>query len=84
MLHRVYFNLDDVDLEQFDSGMLRIVASHLHTLGFQVNETSGRSDVFAALEVWAGRENLEMRLRDDDQIDSVILEMLSSAAREAK
>lgn len=84
MLHRVYFNLDDVDLEPLDSGMLHVVANHLHTVGFQVDQTSARSDVLKALEVWAGRENLEMRLRDDDQIDSVVFQMLDSAARSAR
>jgi len=84
MLHRVYFNLDDVDLEPLDSGMLRVVASHLREVGFLDSADPDRPTVLAALGSWAGRENLEMRLRDDDQIDSVVLEMLASAARQSK
>ena len=80
MLHRVYFNLDDIDLEPLDEGMLTVVSSHLHTLGFLPSGDAGRDEINAALEAWAGRENLEMRLRTDGQIDSVVLEMLAAAA----
>lgn len=83
MLHRVYFDLDDADLEPLDDGMLSVVASHLATLGFLDTPNADRADIHAALERWAGRENLEERVRDDDQIDSVVLQMLVSAAQRA-
>lgn len=81
MLHRVYFDLDDADLQPFDDGMLARVASDLVAVGTLDNREAGRAAVEAALETWAGAENLEERLRSDGQIDSVVLEMLASAAR---
>jgi hypothetical protein len=81
MLHRVYFDLDDADLEPLDDGMLAVVASHLTTIGYLDNPGAERSEVDSALARWAGRENLEERLRDDNQIDSVVLQMLVAAAR---
>lgn len=80
MLHRVYFNLDDADLEPLDDGMLTVIASHLHALGRLPSNDATRDEVIAALEAWAGRENLEERLRADGQIDSVVLEMLADQA----
>lgn len=81
MLHRVYFDLDDADLEPLDDGMLSVVASHLATIGYLDNPGAARSEIDAALARWAGRENLEERIRDDNQIDSVVLQMLVAAAR---
>jgi uncharacterized Ntn-hydrolase superfamily protein len=80
MLHRVYFNLDDADLEPLDDGMLAVVASHLHTLDRLPSNDATRDEILAALDAWAGRENLEERLRTDGQIDSVVLEMLADHA----
>jgi uncharacterized Ntn-hydrolase superfamily protein len=81
MLHRVYFDLDDADLEPLDNGMLSVVASHLTAIGYLDNADAERAEIDAALARWAGRENLEERLRDDNQIDSVMLQMLVAAAR---
>lgn len=82
MLHRVYFDLDDADLEPLDDGMLAVVASHLTTIGYLENPDAERSEIDMALARWAGRENLEERLRSDGQIDSVVLQMLVAAARQ--
>jgi uncharacterized Ntn-hydrolase superfamily protein len=84
MLHRVYFDLDDADLEPFDAGMQAVVASHLQALGYLESAGASRDEVQSALEHWAGRENLEERLREDDQIDSVVLQVLASAAANAR
>ena len=81
MLHRVYFNLDDADLEPLDDGMLAVVADHLHAIGELPAGGASRDEVLAALERWAGRENLEQRMRTDNQIDSVVLQMLAASAR---
>lgn len=81
MLHRVYFDLDDADLQPFDDGLLARVAADLVTIGALDDGDAGRVAIEAALEAWAGTENLEERLRADGQIDSVVLEMLASAAR---
>lgn len=81
MLHRVYFDLDDADLQPFDDGLLARVAADLVAAGALDDSNADRAAVEAALEAWAGAENLEERLRADGQIDSVVLEMLASAAR---
>jgi len=80
MLHRVYFDLDDADLQPFDDGLLACVAADLVAAGALADRHAGRADVEAALAAWAGVENLEERLRTDGRIDSVVLEMLASAA----
>lgn len=81
MLHRVYFDLDDADLQPFDDGLLGRVAADLASVGALDDRNAGRAAIEAALESWAGAENLEERLRSDGQIDSVVLEMLANAAR---
>lgn len=81
MLHRVYFDLDEADLEPLDDGMLAVISSHLVKLEYLDSPRAERAEIDAALARWAGRENLEERLRDDNQIDSVVLQMLVAAAR---
>jgi uncharacterized Ntn-hydrolase superfamily protein len=76
MLHRVYFDVDQADLQPFDDALAAIVAERLVGLGFLDRPTADRATIEAALSAWAGRENLEERMRDDGQIDSVVLEML--------
>lgn len=80
MLHRVYFNIDDADLEPFDAGLQAVVARDLHTLGYLEATDAGQDEIEAALARWAGRENLEQRLRTDGQIDTVVLQMLTADA----
>jgi uncharacterized Ntn-hydrolase superfamily protein len=84
MLHRVYFDLDDVDLLPLVDVHLAAVARNLLDLGALADPEAGRPAILAALARWAGVENLEERLRADDQIDSVVLEMLATAARGAR
>lgn len=80
MLHRVYFNIDDADLEPLDARLLAVLAGHLQVLGELSPGTDSRAGILVALERWAGRENLEERLRTDGQIDRVVLQMLESTA----
>jgi len=79
-LHRVYFDIDNAELLPLDDERLASVAEHLRRLDVLSGATTDRAAVIGALARWAGRENLEERLRDDDQIDSVVVEMLKSAA----
>lgn len=81
MLHRVYFDIDDADLVTLDDGTLARIAGNLHSVGELPHADVQRHEVLAALERWAGRENLEERIRSDEQIDTVVLQMLDSDAR---
>jgi uncharacterized Ntn-hydrolase superfamily protein len=80
MLHRVYFDVDDADLQPLDDALLAVIATQLAALGDLTSAAADRAAVLAALERWAGRANLEERLRTDGQIDSVVLELLTHAA----
>ena len=80
LLHRVYFDLDEADLVPFDDLRLAYVAGRLAQLGFLPNAEAPRAEVVTALRHWAGRENLEERVRSDDQLDSVVLEWLARDA----
>lgn len=77
MLHRVYFDIDDADVQPLDDALLAVVAGHLVRHGRLTSAAVARAEVEAALVAWAGTENLEERLRTDGQIDSVVLEMLA-------
>ena len=79
-LHHVYFDIDDAVLLPLDNERLAAIAHHLHRKNALSDPGAGRDAVLSALERWAGRENLEERLRTDDQIDSVVLEMLAMEA----
>jgi uncharacterized Ntn-hydrolase superfamily protein len=79
MLHRVYFDLDDADLQPLDDALLAVIAERLVATGDLPDPDADRPTILAALDRWAGRENLEERLRTDGQIDSVVLEMLRSS-----
>lgn len=76
-LHRVYFDIDNAELLPLDDERLAEIAGQLQQFGALTDATSGRDVVLAALERWAGRENLEERPRTDDQIDRVVLNMLT-------
>ncbi len=79
-LHRVYFDIDNAELLPLDDARLTSVAEHLRRIDTLSGATTDRAAVMGALARWAGRENLEERLRNDNQIDSVVVEMLESAA----
>jgi uncharacterized Ntn-hydrolase superfamily protein len=79
-LHRLYFDIDDADLQPLDDALLSIVALHLVSVGRLDSAEAPRAEIEAALAAWAGTENLEERLRDDGQIDMVLLEMLAGQA----
>ena len=79
-LHRVYFNIDDADLLPLDDERLAMIAGQLQQIGDLSEPTTQRDVILAALASWAGRENLEERLRDDGQVDSVVVEMLAATA----
>lgn len=79
-LHRVYFNIDDARLLPLDDERLSTIASNLRQIGILSATDTDRTAILDALARWAGRENLEERLRHVEQIDSVVLEMLETAA----
>lgn len=81
-LHRVYFDIDDAELQPLDDALLAVVAGHLARRGRLDSADASRSEIEAALARWAGAENLEERMRDDGQIDTVVLEMLARHAGE--
>jgi uncharacterized Ntn-hydrolase superfamily protein len=82
-LHRVFFGVDDVELVPLDDATLVRVQHHLVTLGYLPEAGADRTRVMNALEAYAGTENLEERLRSDDQIDTVILSFLETDASRA-
>jgi uncharacterized Ntn-hydrolase superfamily protein len=76
-LHGIYFGTDAVRLVPFTDDVLGKIALQLAQLGYLKSpDTRDRTTVLVALEAYAGTENLEERLRDDDQIDTVILRFL--------
>lgn len=79
-LHAFYFDTDNAVLVPLDAALLERLAEQLTLIGELNTATAERGAVLAALESWVGKENLEMRLRTDDQIDTVILDLLSSAS----
>ncbi len=78
-LHRVYFDIDDADLLPLDDERLATIARQLQQIGALSDATPNRPSILRALAAWAGRENLEERLRSEDLIDRVVLNMLDAA-----
>ena len=78
-LHRVYFRPDEAELVPLDDELRLTIRRQLEATG-ELEAGADERAVVAALERFAGRENLEERLRDDGQIDSVILEFLRERA----
>jgi uncharacterized Ntn-hydrolase superfamily protein len=78
-LHGVFFNTDDVELIRVDDVLIERIADQLERLGYHPGGMDWMQ-VNAALEVWAGNENLEERLRDDDRIDAIVLSFLDRQA----
>ncbi|HUZ03225.1 MAG TPA: DUF1028 domain-containing protein [Thermomicrobiaceae bacterium] len=83
MLHRVYFRKDEADLVPLDSALLSTLRGQLAALGY-LGSAEDDTSIGAALARFAGRENLEERLRGDGQIDTVILEHLRARAAAAE
>mgnify|MGYP001165923045 FL=1 len=79
-LHRVYFSLEERDLVPLDAALLRTIQHQLHALGYLPTPDADTATTRAALERFVSVENLEERWRDDDQIDTVILEFLEARA----
>ncbi|HYI15154.1 MAG TPA: DUF1028 domain-containing protein [Thermomicrobiales bacterium] len=75
-LHRVYFDIDNAELLTLDDDRLTEIAGQLRRIGALTDANADRPSILSALATWAGRENLEERLRSDDQIDRVVVEML--------
>lgn len=75
MLHRVYFRKDEADLVSLDPALRDTLRAQLTALG-DVPADADDAAVEAGLARFAGRENLEERLRDDGTVDTVILEFL--------
>ena len=83
MLHRVYFRRDEADLLPLDSALRGEIRGQLAALGECAPE-AGEAEVEAALARFAGRENLEERLRDDGTVDTVVLQFLRERAAAEK
>lgn len=83
-LHQIYFGLDDAETVPLDPARLGTVRAQLHAIGYLPSPSADDEATRAALASFAGNENLEERLRDDDQIDTVILEFLRDRAAEAR
>jgi uncharacterized Ntn-hydrolase superfamily protein len=76
--HSVYFGTDDVVLVPLTGELNAEIAARLSELGYLSVESKANSeDIRNALENWAGTENLEERIRNDDQIDVVLLRFLN-------
>lgn len=83
MLHRVYFQHDEADLVPLDAALLGTIRAQLHQLGYLSDAGADDTATREALARFAGVENLEERLRDDEQIDTVILEFLRDKSARA-
>ncbi|TVR75605.1 MAG: DUF1028 domain-containing protein [Sphaerobacteraceae bacterium] len=76
-VHSVYFGTDDVVLVPLTDPLNQQIAARLAELGYLDTASGvGSEAVAGALEKWAGAENLEERIRTDDQIDAVLLRFL--------
>lgn len=78
-LYRLYFDrTSEKDLLPLDEGLTREVQGMLQALGYYAGPQHGQYDAAtrAALEVWAGVENLEERLLPDARLDPVVLDFL--------
>jgi uncharacterized Ntn-hydrolase superfamily protein len=76
-VHTVYFGTDDVVLVPITDELAGAVATRLADLGYLTSaDDADRSSILRALAAWAGKENLEERIRDDDQLDAVLLRFL--------
>lgn len=76
-LHQVFFGTDEVVLEPLTDELLAKIGGQLHQLGYlETGNEQNQAKVWSALEDWAGNENLEERLREDDHVDAVILRFL--------
>jgi uncharacterized Ntn-hydrolase superfamily protein len=77
-LHAVLYGAGDaMPGVELTPELRREVAERLgRALGETVADDDGENSLAAALRTWAGRENLESRLRDDGRIDAILLEVL--------
>lgn len=84
-LHRVYFSLDEATRVPLSVDRLVAITEQLQAAGY-LDETlpADQSMVREALERFAGNENLEERLVEGDEIDTVILEFLRDRAIKAR
>ncbi|MDH7485011.1 MAG: DUF1028 domain-containing protein [Anaerolineae bacterium] len=83
-LYRLYFDrTPEKDLLPLDEGLTREVQGMLQALGYYAGPQHGQYDAAtrAALEVWAGVENLEERLLPDARLDPVVLAFLREQHR---
>ncbi|MGH9107456.1 MAG: DUF1028 domain-containing protein [Acidimicrobiales bacterium] len=79
-LHDLYFTTTDpTALVPVQGGVLAQLRDALGELGYRVADGTAAT-VMAALEEWAGRENLEKRVAHGAMVDPVVLRMLQSRA----
>lgn len=76
-MHSVYFGTDDAVLVPLTGELKTSIAARLSEHGYLPAASSATDEAIrSALEDWAGTENLEERIRDDDKIDVVVLRFL--------
>jgi uncharacterized Ntn-hydrolase superfamily protein len=76
-LHRLYFERPtEADLVPLDEVLAAEVAGRLVRLGRPAVDPGDASAVWAALERWAGRENLEERMIREGSLDRMVLRIL--------
>jgi uncharacterized Ntn-hydrolase superfamily protein len=76
-LHGVFFGTDDAALVPLTDDLGGKMGDQLGQLGYLSSGSErSKNTVLSALESWAGNENLEERLRSDNQVDTVVLRFL--------
>ena len=76
-LHRLYFERPtDADLVPLDEALAGEVARRLAQLGRPAVDPRDAKALWAALERWAGRENLEERMVREGSLDRTVLRIL--------
>jgi uncharacterized Ntn-hydrolase superfamily protein len=81
-LHRLYLSgtTADEDLLDLDGPLAAEVAAHLGAVMGRAPDPADADGLWAALEEWGGRENLEERLTKPGWIDPVVLGVLREQA----
>lgn len=86
LLHRVYFRKDEeIDLIRMDQATSDRITAQLRTLkDLPAERDPNAVEVREALQRFAAVEHLTERVRDDDQVDTAVMEALRSRAVSAE
>lgn len=83
-LHEVYFGTGEAQLVPLDNALVTTIQSQLLRLGLLEGDHHALDNATRnALDRFIGKENLEERTFDDEQIDAVILKFLQLRSEEA-